>query len=212
MSGFGRDKSVDDPGFRGIIPDNTIVPVLIIEGDGKLLMMKTGKNSGKTARIYKPVCHVVGGKYRGARIFSDIWCNVEPDPAGGEPKVFGSHMVFCDLCDATDVKDEDGDYPVAATEQDVKDICNRFVGHVVLMTVGIRTYKKKNGEDGSVNTTKSITIATDNVKEHVAEEVVTVKKRVAEWQAKKAAEEGATGFEDTGGNIPDDDDDDDLPF
>ena len=212
MSGFGRDKTKDDPGFRGIIPDNTIVPVLVIEGDAKLIQLKNGANAGKTARIYKPVLHSVGGKYRGARIFTDVWCNVEPDPAGGEPKVFGSHMVFCDLCDACDVHDEDGSYPVAVDEAEAKAICNKFVGKVLLATVGTRSYTKKDESIATVNTVKGFMVANDAVLAAVADEVVSVNKRVAEYLAKKAAEEGATGFETPANSDGMLDDDDDLPF
>lgn len=204
MAGFGRDESKDSGGFRGVIPDNTTVPAVIIDGDASFVKMKRGDNAGKIARIYKPVFECVFGKFKGARVYSDVWCNVEPDPAGGEPNVFGSHMTFCDICDYADVKEDDGTYPIAATEEEAKRICQKFVGKTMLITVGTETYTKRDGNEGVKNTLKSVSEMTEEQKETVMDSVAATLERVAKQNAKKEVASGGSG-------LPDDDDDD-TPF
>ena len=203
MSGFGRNEAVDSGGFRGLIPDNTTIPVIIIEGDASLVKMKQGDNAGRTARIYKPVFEVIVGKYRGGRVYSDIWCNVEPDPSGGDPLVFGSHMTFCDMCDAANVKESDGSYPTAANETEAKTIVNRFVGAMMLVTVGTQDYNKKDGTTGTKNTIKSIHAMNPDQKTELVEAAAKIQQKVAKQKAKKSANSGGSGF---------DEDDDDIPF
>lgn len=203
MGGFGRNEAVDSGGFRGIIPDNTTVPVIIIDGDASLMQMKKGDNAGRTARIYKPVMEVLIGKYKGGRIYGDVWCNVEPDPSGGEPIVFGSHMTFCDMCDSSDVHEDDGSYPTAATEKDAKSIANKFVGKMMLVTVGVAEFKKKDQSTGQKNTIKTIISMVDEQKNELVKPASMAMERYAKQRAKKRASAGGSGF---------DDDDDDTPF
>lgn len=206
MAGFGRNESVDAGGFRGVIPDNTTIAVLCIEADANLVKMKKGVNAGKTARIYKPVVECLIGKYRGGRVYGDVWCNVEPDPSGGDPLVFGSHMIFCDMCDASEVHEDDGTYPTAANEADAKQISQRFVGKMFLVTVGINDYPKKDGTTGTKNTIKAINSMTTEQKAELVEKAASTTERVARQQAKKAANAGGTGFND------EPEEDDDTPF
>ena len=206
MGGFGRNEAVDSGGFRGLIPDNTTIAVMVIDADASLVKMKRGDNAGKTARIYKPIVECLIGKYKGGRVYGDVWCNVEPDPAGGEPNVFGSHMVFCDMSDAAGILDEDGSYLTAANEADAKSVAQRFVGKLLLVTVGTDTYPKKDGSEGVKNTIKSITGMTDDQKIQLKEVASIVGEKVARQKAKKAASAGASGFDDAV------EDDDDTPF
>lgn len=205
MSGFGRNQAVDSGGFRGLVPENSTIPVVIIEGDASLVKIKKGKNAGKTARVFKPVFECIAGKYRGARVYSDVWCNVEPDPAGGEPDVFGSHMLFCDICDICEVKEEDGSYPIATNEDAAKEIVNRFVGRMMFVTVGTETYSKRDGSEGSKNTLKNVSTMNGDQLEQMREGAAATLERVAKQKAKKEAQAGGSG-------LPDDDDDDDMPF
>lgn len=205
MAGFGRNEAVDSGGFRGLIPDNTTIAALVIDGDASLIKLKNGDNAGKTARIFKPVVECLIGKYKGGRVYGDVWCNVEPDPAGGEPHVFGSHMTFCDICDITGTKEEDGSYPTAANEAEAKAIAQRFVGGFVLVTVGTEEYPKRDGSTGIKNTIKSVSAMTDEQKEQLADAAVKTQEKMARYLAKKNVAAGGDGFSD-------DIDDDDQPF
>lgn len=205
MAGFGRDKSVDSGGFRGIIPDNTIVPVIVIEGDASLVKMKNGKNAGKTARIFKPVFEVIFAKYSGGRIYGDVWCNVEPDPAGGEPHVFGSHMTFCDLCDISDVHEDDGTFPIANDEAEAKALSQRFIGKMMLLTVGVQDYPKRDGSTGTKNTVKGLNPMNEEQVTQMTEHGASTMEKIAKQAAARAAREGGSGLEE-------EDDNDDTPF
>lgn len=203
--GFGRNKEKDKGfGFRGPIPRNTSVPAVLIECEGKLISIKNGDNAGKTARLYSCIFEIIRGKYQGGRIWHDIWCNVEPDAAGGDDEVFGSHMQFCDLSDVAGVKDDDGDYITPLTEEDVIALGNRFVGVACIITTGVRKFKRSDKTTGEANSVNGFLALTEEQVEVVKDDVAAILKSAAEYQAKKAVESGASGFED------DDDDGDDL--
>jgi len=208
MSGFKRDETVDGGGFRGLIPDNTTVPCVIVDAGAKFVKIKRGDNAGRVARIYNPVLEVILGKFKGARIYGDVWCNVEVNPATGDPDIFGSHSMFCLLCDITQTFDkDDGNYPIAATEDEAIAISHRFIKKPILATVGVSSYVgtrgKNTGKEIQKNTVKTFSEMTEDQKEASKSFIVSVLSRYAKYQAKKAAESGATGFEDN---------DEDLPF
>jgi hypothetical protein len=207
MAGFKPDETVDGGGFRGIVPEDSTVPVLVIDSGARMVQIKNGDNAGKTATIYGPVVEVLIGKYKGARIYGDVWCNVQPDPAGGDPVVFGSHSAFCKLCDITEVMDpEDGAYPVAADLASAEKTAMRFVGKMFLVTVGTDSYigtKGKNkGKTIDKNTIKSFDGLVGDQREKLLAPAAAVTERYAKYMAKKSADAGGDGFGE----------DDDLPF
>lgn len=198
--GFGRDKSVDSGGFRGIIPDNSTVPVAIVGAEGKFVTIRNGENAGKVARIYSLVLEVIRGKYAGGRLWPDVWCNVQPDPSGGDDEVFGSHAQFCDICDAGQVYDEDGNYIVPSTDEDLNTFSQKLIGIPFMASVGIRTFKRNDGSVGEANTLKTVIDMSEDQVNEVKEEVAFMLEREAKRLAKQRARDGASGFEDEDGN------------
>ncbi len=215
MAGFGRNEAVDKPGFQGTIPDNTTIPVVLIENNKvgtKIHKLKNGQNAGRTATIFKPVFECVKGKYEGGRVYADIWCNVEIDPTSGEAVVFGSHALFCDLCDATDVHDDDGGYPMAANEAEGNSIIGRMFGKAMWITVGVRDYEKPDGSTAYVNTLKQITPMTEDQTKVIEEKIAPLMERIAVQRAKREAKAGGSGLEGFGPPAGATSSDLDLPF
>lgn len=198
--GFGRDKSVDSGGYRGVIPENTSVPVVMIECNPKLVPIKNGDNAGKTSRLYSCVFEVLAGKYEGGRVWHDIWCNVEPDPAGGDPEVFGSHSQFCDVCDIRNLKEDDGSYPLPTNDDDIKKVANALVGTSFIAVAGIRTFTRRDQTTGETNTIKSIIQMNEAQMDQISSNIAAVMDKVAKQQARRKARDGASGFEDEDGN------------
>jgi hypothetical protein len=194
--GFNRDKTVDSGGFRGLIPENTAVPVVLVDCTGKLVTIGKGDNAGRTARLYSCTFEVAIGKYAGGRIWHDLWCNVEPDPAGGKPEAFGPHAMFCDLCDLAGLHDEESGYPLPENDDDMSKTCQGMVGTTAIINTGMRTFKRRDQTTGHANTAKSFTALSSEQKELVNDAVALILQRVEKQKARQLERDQESGFTD----------------